>query len=116
MPPHRSYVRKLSKRANWLLTSAVVLKCVTLVIYLTGVGRRSKCWMDAVLYITASLISNTRSSHDRTQSNYHTTDGWATSETVSANGLISYKGPSCVRAACIYHKTTAHTNPPSYPT
>lgn len=42
MPPHRSYVRHLSKRANWLLTSAVVLKCVTLVIYLTGVGRRSK--------------------------------------------------------------------------
>lgn len=42
MPPHRSYVRRLSRRANWLLTSAVVLKCIVLVVYLTGVGRRSK--------------------------------------------------------------------------
>ena len=41
MPPHRSYVQKLSPRANWLLTGAVALKCVTLIIYLTGVGRRS---------------------------------------------------------------------------
>ncbi len=44
MPPHRSYVSKLSRKANYLLTSAVVLKCATLILYLTGVGRRSKWW------------------------------------------------------------------------
>lgn len=42
MPPHRSYVRKLSHKANLLLTSAVVLKCIVLVMYLVGVGRRSE--------------------------------------------------------------------------
>lgn len=42
MPPHRSYVKKLNRKANWLLTGAVVLKVITLIIYLAGVGRRSK--------------------------------------------------------------------------